>query len=55
MATSYLYRCGDCGDREFIIADSEELPVEQNQVPRVYPPYCPYCGKKDKVNFIREA
>ena len=44
-----LYHCNDCDGREFIIVDDEEALV-----PKMYPPYCPYCGKKDVVEYIRE-
>ena len=49
-----LYHCNECEceGREFIIVDSEE---EDTLVPKVYPPYCPYCGKKDGVEFVRET
>ena len=46
---SLLYHCNDCEGREFIIVDDEEALV-----PKTYPPYCPYCGKKDGVEFVRE-
>jgi len=28
--------------------------VDIELVPKVYPPYCPYCGRKDDVKFVRE-
>jgi len=50
-----LYHCEECGCREFIIDDGFDTDSETVLlVPRVYPPYCPYCGKKDGVKFIRE-
>lgn len=50
MAT-LLYLCNNCGGREFVIVETE-IPDEE-LVPRVYPPYCPYCGNKDEVEFIK--
>ena len=47
------YHCNDCGGREFVIVDEPEIPNEEALVPRVYSPYCPYCGKKDGVEFIK--
>ena len=50
-----LYQCDDCA-REFIINDGFDEDTETVLlVPKVYPPYCPYCGKKDGIKFVREC
>ena len=48
------YLCNDCGGREFVIVDEPETPDEEALVPRMYPPYCPYCGSKDGVVYLEE-
>lgn len=47
----YLFRCDDC-DVEFIIVIDN---YTEREVLQTDEPYCPYCGVKSHVEFIRAS